>query len=268
MLDDIPLIHPLAQAAGGENWRLALPHGTDHARLIWLARGHGQVMLDGLQQAVSPHMAIFVPADTLLALSVTGPLFGTLLSIPPGAEIPMPPQAQTLRVPSAQAQSELTTLFDAMAREQQLNQDFHGQAARAHAMLISVWLRRVGLSAPLLPPLRADQRLAQRFARLIARDFRTGQPMAHFAGQLDVTPTHLSRACKRASGQSASALLTGRVLHEARRLLSDSPHKIGRIATHLGFHSASHFTRFVQNQTASSPTGLRAQAARQHGKPG
>ncbi|MDU8929779.1 AraC family transcriptional regulator [Alisedimentitalea sp. MJ-SS2] len=262
MNDDIPRTHPLARISGGESWRMSLPHSTDYARLIWLARGHGQMMMDGIQLAASPNMAIFVPAETLFSMSVTGPLFGTMLSIPVGADIPLPQHAHGIRVPSAQTQSELTTLLDDMMREQQRGLDFHAQAARAYAILISVWLRRTSLVAPPLPDLRADQRLSQRFARLIVREFRNGKPMSWFAEQLDVTPGHLSRACKHASGQSASNLLTGRVLHETRRLLADSSYKIGRIAAYLGFRSASHFTRFVQNQTAASPTRLRIDAPR------
>ena len=258
----MPEVHPLAQVAGRDGWRLTLPHSVGYARLIWLTRGHGQVMLDGLQHAASPNTAVFVPADTLCALTIAGPLFGTLMSIPPEAEIPLPTGAHRLRIPAAQGQAELVGIFDAVTKEQQGRRDFHGQAIRAQAMLFSVWLRRAVLATPSPPPLRADQRLTVGFARALVRDYRSGQPMAAYASHLGVTPSHLTRACKRASGQSASALLTGRVLHAARSLLADTTHKSGQIANHLGFRSASHFTRFIQNQTGATPTKLRARTPR------
>ena len=267
MTDDIPDIHSIAQLSGAGGWRLTLPHSSPDGRLFWLTQGQGHILLDGLRHSVAPNSAVFVPGDRLLAFEAAQPLFGTAVSIPQGTEVPLPENACVLRLRTAQSQSELSSLLDAMSREQRTSREYHGQAARAHAMLISVWLRRIVDDTPAPDPLRADQRLTRNFARLIARDYSTGAPMARYADMLDVSPAHLSRSCKRACGKSAAALLSGRILHGARSLLSDSPHRVGRIASHLGFTSASQFTRFIQNQTGMTPTQLRIRTAHPSARP-
>ena len=141
--------------------------------------------------------------------------------------------------------------------------DLNVDAARAHAGLLSVWMRRSLSSmedgpAPRTP---AAERLTAAFCALIERDFRLGKPMADYAAALGVTPTHLSRACRQVSGLTAAEMLTQRVLHAARDMLEGGDLPIRLIADMLGFSSAAYFTRFIQNQTARTPSALR-QAAR------
>ena len=270
MSGDIPEIHPLIQIAGADGWRLALPHDRAEHLLIWIARAQGSAVLDGQRVGISANTALFVPAGTFLALEAGPQLYGTAVILPDAAAIALPVDPHRLRVPAVQAQAELAALFEAMAREQrtargETARDFHGAAARAHATLIAIWLRRALVDAPALPALRADQRLARAFCRLVVRDYRSGKPMAAYAEALGVTPSHLTRSCKTATGHGAADLLTRRSLHEARRLLADTGHPVGRIASHLGFGSAAYFTRFIQNHTGRTPTGLRAAAAARRG---
>ncbi|MDQ2088503.1 helix-turn-helix transcriptional regulator [Marimonas arenosa] len=258
-----PELHPLAQIAGGDGWRLSLPHSTDSARLIFVSRGHGTALLDGLAQTVTPNTALFVPAGTLFALDAKLRQSGLALIVPSqdAPDMQLPEAALCLRVPSRQAQAEFSALTTAMSQEQQVQRDFHAAAARAHATLIAIWLRRQTLAAAQSSGLRADQRLAQTFARNLSGCINASDTVAAHAARLGVTPTHLARACKRAAGLGAGALLTGLALHAARQLLADSPHPVGRIATHLGFRSAAYFTRFIQNHTGRTPTQLRAESA-------
>ena len=81
--------------------------------------------------------------------------------------------------------------------------------------------------------------------------------MADYAETLDVTPTHLTRAVKSATGKTAADLVTERVLHEARVLLSETQQPARQIAAYLGFGSAAYFTRFIQQHTGLTPSKLR-----------
>ena len=82
--------------------------------------------------------------------------------------------------------------------------------------------------------------------------------MATYAEALDVTPTHLTRAVKAATGKTAADILTERVVYEARVLLGTTDHSAQSIARHLGFGSAAYFTRFIQHHTGKPPSKLRA----------
>ena len=78
-----------------------------------------------------------------------------------------------------------------------------------------------------------------------------------YSDELGVTPTHLTRALKAATGKTASDVLTERVLHAARCLLEETKQPAKDIARHLGFGSAAYFTRFIQQHTGQTPSQLR-----------
>ena len=100
----------------------------------------------------------------------------------------------------------------------------------------------------------------QAYAALVARDFTSGRAMAVYARALGVTPTHLTRVCKQASGLTAADLLTERSLHAARDMLEAGELPIGQIAASLGFGSAAYFSRFILQHTGVTPSALRQAA--------
>lgn len=61
--------------------------------------------------------------------------------------------------------------------------------------------------------------------------------MADYAGALGVTPTHLTRVCRAASGKTAAEIITERKLYEARVMLGQAEPPISGVAEALGFHS-------------------------------
>lgn len=67
---------------------------------------------------------------------------------------------------------------------------------------------------------RDESQLPQRFVALREAHYRAHWRAADYAGALAVTPTHLSRVLRAATGESASRLIDGRVIREARRQLA------------------------------------------------
>jgi len=258
--DDTPQILPLSRFAGNGGWRLALQHDRDDHLMIRLTRGSGHALIRANRQTLTPNSTLFVPAGTLFSFVPGLQAIGTVLQIPTSAEIDLPADAHLLRTPNLLDQTALSQLIEAMQREQTNEGTYHGAAARAHATLIAIWLRRAVLDQPPRPTPGADARLAAAFADLVARNYRANLAMATHAETLGVSPTHLSRSCKSACGLSAADILTERSLHGARSLLADTDHSIGKIATHLGFHSNAYFSRFVLKHTGKSPSDLRAAA--------
>ena len=257
-LNDIPDIQPLTRYLGGGGWRLGLQHQNADHLLIRLTRGGGQAIVQANRHSLSASSTLFLPAGTLFSLAPAPQSLGTVLRLPPGAEIELPEAAHVLRTPNMQDQAALTRLIEAMQREQDSGGAFHGAAARAQATLVAIWLRRAILEQPPRPAPGADARLAAAFAGIVAREARIDRPMAAYAEALGVSATHLSRCCKSASGRSAAEILTEVSLHGARRLLADTGLPVGRIAAHLGFRSAAYFSRFVVHHTGKSPSDLRA----------
>ena len=157
--------------------------------------------------------------------------------------------------------SELTTLMEAATREQQKARPLTKQAMEAHVSLISVWLQRqMAAEEHVQNRPNAAARLSAKYCKRISTHFRDPLNMTDHAEALGVTPTHLTRACKAATGKTAADLLTERILYEARDLLTQTQVPAQDIARHLGFGSAAYFTRFMQHHTQFTPIALRKRA--------
>lgn len=248
----------LAQLSQGAEWRLALAHDRDAHLLIWITRGQGRVLLDGMRRGLGAHNALFVPAGSLFALDLGRQTMGQVVRIPIASNLRLPEIPRHLRIRDVQIQGALTGLIEAAIREQQGAQPLRNDALEAHAALMSVWLRRQIMQDEHIPEKRnAAARLSQRFCALLPQRYGSGAPMAEYAAELGVTATHLTRAVKAATGKTAAELLTERVLYAARALLEDTSEPARAIAQHLGFGSAAYFTRFVQHHTGETPSKLR-----------
>ncbi|WP_372674741.1 helix-turn-helix transcriptional regulator [Aquicoccus sp.] len=257
MTQDTPRIDTLASLSGKAPWRLGLQHFRDDHLLIWITRGQGRAIVAGQRKGMGINNMLFIPAGTLFSVDPGPQGFGLAMVVPPDSGVPLPERNHHLRLRDVHAQQELTALVEAMQREQSGGGDLHAAALRAHATLITIWLKRALVDAPESAAASAEARIAAAFTDLVVRDFRSGKPMAAYAEKLDITPTHLTRCLNTTAGMSAAAILTECSLHAARSLLCDTDHPVGRISEHLGFGSPAYFTRFVQQHTGKTPSGLR-----------
>lgn len=256
-----PRFQTLAQLAGGQNWRLALAHDRAEHLLIWSTRGQGRLLLDGIRRGVGAHNAIFVPAGTLFAYDAGRQTAGHVMRVPGTAGLTLPQIPRHLRIRDTASMAELTGLLEAAVREQQAARPLAAQSLDAYAALISVWLQRqCGLEEHASGRLSAAARLARAYCQRVSSHFAEPMTMSDHAAALGVTPTHLTRACKAATGRTAAELLTERTLYESRRLLTETDTAAQDIARFLGFGSAAYFTRFIQHHCGLPPTGLRRAA--------
>lgn len=265
-LTDLRLV-TLAQLAPGGSWQLDLPHDRPYHVFTWITRGQGLALLDGMRRGVGTHNALFIPAGELWSLDLGRQGFGQALLIPAGLELTLPQEVVHLRIRDVASQNELTTLLEMLGREQNAARPLHQTAMGCMAELVAVWLRR-HLDEAERPEDSATQRLMHAYAALVASEHASGKTMADLAGYLGVTPTHLTRVCRAATGKTAATLLTERVLHAARELLIGTEVPVRDIARHLGFGSAAYFTRFIQQHCSQTPTALRQAAQAAPPRPG
>ena len=251
-------IQTLPQLTGGQDWKLLLAHDRPHHLLIWITRGQGRVLLDGQRRGLGVHNALLIPAGALFALDLGRQGMGQAVVIPQGTPLRLPEIPRQLRIRNVHVQSELGSLIEVAQREQQQSRPLRQDALEAHAALMSVWLRRQIMQDEHVPDRRnAAARLSAKYCTMVAHRHQSGAPMADYAADLGVTPTHLTRAVKAATGKTAADLLTERVLYAARTLLADTAQPAKDIARHLGFGSAAYFTRFIQQHTGYPPSKLR-----------
>ncbi|MCB1335270.1 MAG: helix-turn-helix domain-containing protein [Roseivivax sp.] len=252
-------VMPLAQFIAGHPWRVGLMHDRNQDVLIWITRGQGKIVVNGVRRGLGAHNALLLPKGTLFALDLGPQSLAQVLVASPGTSASLPRTPRHVRVRDVMAQAELTGALDAIHRERTQNRPMVATALAAHLELIAVWLHRMAAAGYSdAPDQNAAHRLMGRFAALVVERYATGEVMADYAHALDVTPTHLTRVSRSACGISAADILTQRRLYAARLMLGRPRPSIKDVAQALGFSSAAYFTRFVQQHTGLSPTALRA----------
>lgn len=245
----------------GAPWKYSLLHDREDDFLLWVTRGQGRVIVNGVRRGISMHTALYFPAGTLFSVEVQSGTQALMVHSPPALSPHLPPSPLLLRVRDSLSQAELTGTIDAMNRELSQKRPLLQEALGSHVSLIAVWLQRqIHSGAAENPRETAAQRLARRYAEAVSRDYRQPLVMGQYAEALDVTPTHLSRVCRACCGKTAADMLTERKLYAARIALESPRPPIKDIAQSLGFASAAYFTRFIQTHTGKSPTTLRAEA--------
>ncbi len=99
--------------------------------------------------------------------------------------------------------------------------------------------------------------LLARFEALLEQHFRAHWKVADYARALAVTPTHLSRIVRAATGEPASVLIEARLIREARRNLAYTQMRVVTIAYGLGFSDPAHFSRVFTRAAGVSPRVFR-----------
>ncbi|NNE89450.1 MAG: AraC family transcriptional regulator [Silicimonas sp.] len=254
----------VTRMAQGGAWRTEAMRSYDRPVLIWFTRGQGRLTISGRNCGYSPHNLVFLPAQTMHGFSTMGPVLGSVVFLPDVRTFDWPEEPLHMRLHDVRLQRELTGTIDAMVKEQDSGCALGHKALGHHAGLLSIWLSRTAeahADAPNPSPgVRVDtaaHRLAEAYTSLIERDFRHAEGVQHYAALLGVTPTHLSRVCRKVAGRPALDILTDRRHFEARRLLRDTNMQIAQIARQSGFSSPAYFTRAFRARAGQSPSEFR-----------
>lgn len=253
----------VARMVQGGRWRTEAMRSYDRPVLVWFTRGQGRLTVSGRSSGYNSHNLVFLPKSTMHGFTTMGPVLGSVLFLPDSEEFGWPDEPLHLRIREVQYQRELTGMIEVISREIGASEEHADRAIGYHVGLLSVWLARTtekhvnaGPSDTALYD-SAAHRLAEAFTALVERDFRRPAGVQHYAGLLGVTPTHLSRVCRKVAGRPALDILTDRRHFEARRLLRDSNVQISEIARQCGFASAAYFTRAFRSRTGQSPSEFR-----------
>ncbi|MEM8632075.1 MAG: AraC family transcriptional regulator [Pseudomonadota bacterium] len=255
----------ITQILRGGAWRVESMRALSRPRLIWFTKGQGRITVSGVTRGYGANNVVFVPANTMHGFEASRLVQGTIVEFPQNAGLgfggTLPEDPVHLRLRDVAHQGEFSTLMDRFQSELSQNLPGRQAAVAAHGALLLVWLNRmIGGAADDPLPSGSSKRIAVAYSALVERDFAAGRSVAAFAADLGVTPTHLSRACKAASGRPAHALLNDRVMAEAYLLLSETRRPIREISEALGFSSAAYFTRAFQKHTGKTPSEFRRTA--------
>ncbi|MBD5370293.1 MAG: AraC family transcriptional regulator [Bacteroides sp.] len=102
-----------------------------------------------------------------------------------------------------------------------------------------------------------NNRITDRFIRLVQEHFRSERFLDFYAKELGITPKHLSRTVRQQTSTSAVDWITRFVILEAKVMLRSSNLNIQEIAEELHFPSQSFFGKYFKKATGISPKEYR-----------
>ena len=262
-LPDVVHCETIAARSVLHDWKLAAHR---HARLHQVAlieRGGGEVTLDGKICVLRPmhvvnvpvgvvHGYDFVPGTQGWVVTISAEILDETLLAPEGLRSVLSQCAVVRGTPQIRATMK------------QIFAEFAGRNfGRAHVLrALSAGL--IGLVARELAGGKvdgggADSELFRRFEALLELHHLKRWGVSDYAAALSITPTHLNRVTRAATGDTASHLILNRLIREARRNLAYTNLPVSTIAYTLGFEDPAYFSRVYAAATGRSPSAFRTQ---------
>jgi len=235
---------------------LRLDGANGFHKYIFIKRGNGKCMIDGVTKGFGTNTLIFVP-DTCphhIDLGINTQAYA--IAIPADLEINLPTEPVLLSLANSNDITTVMQMFDAALNEYNSGNAASDIAIYSYTGLITVTVTRLH-DEEVNAQENASQRLMHRFSHLVEEQFFTGKGLDVYARELGVTSTHLTRVCQKLNGQSASHFIQDRIISEARRLLLITDKKVQDIAMDLGFTSAAYFSRFFATRLGLCPKEFR-----------
>lgn len=259
---DVLHIERIADRAAGLDWTIA-PHRHLHLHQIFLLTdGLVTMSLDGPARPMPLPVCVNVPRGAVHGFRFSAGTDGYVLTLPAEGFAPLlGPAAETaaaLSRPFLLPGAALLPQFAAIENVHLGTGRFRRTALVALATALACAVAEAAPAAASADgPDGPDPRLL-RFESMVRDRLRDRPTLADFARDLGVSPRHLSRICRAATGQSAQDHADTMVMREACRLLVYTRMSVQQVAWHLGFDDPSYFTRAFRRRTGLSPRGYRA----------
>ena len=240
--------------------RKTAPHKhKGYFEIIYLKRGSGQHTIDTHTFAIRPPVIFAIRKDQVHFWDITSPPEGYVLIVKkhfieqcPDPEIKqLFMRLSALNCLAVPKESGIDVLLDLLIAEEERhtgqNTVFNG--------LLKALLGKILRSdaAPSKQPNNHSNRAYQQFIDRVTREGELINQVAWYAKQLNTTPQNLNAICKQAVNQSASQVLAGYIVSEAKRQLRYTDRTISEIAFSLHFKDNSHFSRYFKKHTGMTP---------------
>ncbi len=262
-LPDVMHCETIAARSALHDWELQ-PHR--HARLhqlLLLESGSGLAQLEGQTVALEPLALVNVPPGDVHGFSFAPGTEGYVATL--ADEMRDELLAQAGEVHRALSTSRVLRADDALvATMRQIGAEFAGRGAARALVLRGLCTSLLGLAARAATAAAprggqpAESNLLRRFEALLEAHYLRHWKVADYARALAVTPTHLSRVLRAATGRPVSRLIDDRVVREARRNLAYTRLSVTSIAYTLGFADPAYFSRVFTRSLGLSPRAFRA----------
>jgi AraC family transcriptional regulator, transcriptional activator of pobA len=271
--DDCLHYEPVAVRGKQMNWTIPAHRHEGLHQFQMLTQGSMDGSVDGqVFEAQAPVMLMLAPGS-VHAFNYSEGALGHQMTIPSGVLRQLLTGSQlaeeglvtsvVLQGPAIAINASVcSALFESLAGEFQAQHPGRVHALQAQATLLAVhYLRARGLAPASGQRAGLPDTLTQRYRALLEDHFRVQPALEFYATRLGVTPDHLSRSCRRVTGQSALELAQSRLLLEARRLLAYTPLPVATVAAQLGYADVAYFSKAFRRGVGHAPTAYRSLVA-------
>jgi AraC family transcriptional activator of pobA len=247
------------------------PHRHDYHELIWTRCGSGRHLIDGEVSVVEPDTVTLIGRGQVHVFERARNLHGAVVRF--GDEmLHGDPAARAdpgwllgargvrkVVVPAGDV-PRLEATVRILAAETRRPPDSRSVDLQWHLLsALLLWVERWYEAAHIEQPDAADAelRMYRRFLEVLERDFARHHNAGHYADELRVPQTALSRALTRVTGRGTKELITDRRMLEAARLLRFTDLTIGEVAFRSGFADQLYFSRAFKRHFGEAPMAYR-----------
>jgi AraC family transcriptional activator of pobA len=262
-LPDVVHCETIASRSVLHDWTLAVHRHARLHQVLLIERGGGEAALEGREVPLKPMQIVNVPVGHVHGFRFIPGTQGWVLTI--AAEILDEALLASEGLRGALSQSAVVRGTPQIrATMKQIFAEHAGRNfGRAH-VLRALSAAVIGLVARELAGKNSDSGsmdcdLFRGFEALLEAHHLERWSVADYAEALSVTPTHLNRITRTATGDTASHLILNRLIREARRNLVYTNLPVTTIAYALGFEDPAYFSRVYAAATGLSPRAFRAQ---------
>lgn len=265
-LPDVMHCETIAARSVLHDWEIAPHRHTRLHQVLLVERGGGTAHLEGVALRLRPRALLNLPTGCVHGFRFLPGTDGFVVTLPDELVDQALAGAEGAR---RVLRSARMTRADAPTRQvvRRIWREFGSRAPARALVLRGLCATLLGLTARALAD-RAEgaaeagePALFARFEALLEAHFTEHWKVSDYARALGVTPTHLSRVARAASGAGAAAVITARLMREARRHLAYTSMNVATVAEALGFSDPAYFTRVFTRAVGVSPRAFRARLA-------
>ncbi|KPE52214.1 AraC family transcriptional regulator [Chryseobacterium indologenes] len=146
---------------------------------------------------------------------------------------------------------------------QELENEHHGKLLMKEGSILSlmsrIFINAARLFSKDLDTLSSSAGLSyfkhyQDFEDLVEEHFTHQKSITYYASLLGISPKHLNRVAQTTVQKTATEVITGRVVLEAKRMLMYLDESLVEIAFRLGYEEYSYFVRVFRKSSGMTPT--------------
>lgn len=224
------------------------------AEMIWLTKGHFQVMFDLQMFEVSAGMILFQAPGQAFYVPSAADVEGLVIRFPitffpADLNSPYPSLAYCIsRIFEVEVltATSIMSVIECMRQELKNPHNQQMEVLSGYLRIVLIYLSRQR-SFVYRSSFKADMAvLAKRFFDLLERNYHVNKKVSEYADELAVTPNYLNQIIKQETGMSASANIRKRLLLQAKRMALVEGVSMKAVAYKLGFEDTAHFSKFFK----------------------